>query len=54
MGLMIYQYLWQTQTLLRDRRQLCAPANTHAVKPHFDPDPEAEDLRHIPIPATLW
>ena len=47
------QKQWETQTLLRYRPQLCGPANTHAVKPHLDPDQGAGDLQHIPIPATL-
>ena len=45
---MIYQYLLQTQALHRARPQLCAPANTHAVKPHLDPDQGAGDVQHIP------
>ena len=52
MGLMIYQYLLQNQALHRAHPQLCAPANTHAVKPHFDPDLGAEDLRHFPHPGN--
>ena len=52
MGLMIYQYLLQTQALHRARPQLCAPANTHAVKHHLDPDPGAGVLRHFPRPGN--
>ena len=53
MGLIIYQYLLQTQALQRVRPQLCAPANTHAaVKHHLDPDQVAGVLRHFPRPSN--